>query len=361
MESLNIQEYLHTYGIESAKIELYSQYNIKNKINDELGLTLFYTEYDEFNENPFVNQWNGIISDIDGNVVCRNFPKIKRFTNINDLPILENFKVHTLLDGTLLRLYYYQDEWRYSTNRCIDASKTKYTSYKSFKQLFDESAMLMDYSKLNTEYTYVFMICHPENKIVVQYVYPQLYHIGTIDKNDQKVNDIVYLNERVVPKPTEYELPNMKAFETLLNKTNKNVIEIAGYIINDSIQLLEEKYNKAHSLRNNAQNLITRYFELKKETPGQLPEFYKFFPEAKKVPIAFRKLVNNIYTEYVNTYILKNGYTLKTHFQVILKIIHSFYLMSGNKTNIHTVYNHVLNMNNQQITWMIHHECNLYI
>ena len=54
--------------------------------------------------------------------------------NYNDL-VFEN-----CIEGTLLRVYYYNGSFRVATKKCIDANKSKWGSEKSFAELLNEIA-----------------------------------------------------------------------------------------------------------------------------------------------------------------------------------------------------------------------------
>jgi hypothetical protein len=89
------------------------------------------------------------------------------------------------MDGSIVKLYYYGKEWRVASNSMIDARKAPLAaSGKTVADLFWEAAQnRIRIGNLNQNMTYVFEVCHPENRIVVYYHKPELYHLATIESS----------------------------------------------------------------------------------------------------------------------------------------------------------------------------------
>ena len=102
----------------------------------------------------------GLILDDNGKVIARPFSKFFNLEENRHSPT-ETFTVYEKLDGSLGIVFWYNDEWHL-------ASRGSFTS----EQAIRGKAMLD--SKYNTnflssEFTYLFEIIYPENRIVVDY------------------------------------------------------------------------------------------------------------------------------------------------------------------------------------------------
>ena len=106
-------------------------------------------------------QCRGLVTNSKGDIIARPFKKFFNYEEHKpeDLPN-EYFEVYEKMDGSLGILFYYQDEW-------IMATRGSFTSPQSIKG----SELLSKYSTsdLFKNYTYLFEIIYPENRIVVDY------------------------------------------------------------------------------------------------------------------------------------------------------------------------------------------------
>lgn len=149
------------------------QYYIDNKyISVQKHPTENLYIYNYTQKAQFDREWNehtmncrGLILDGDGNVIARPFPK---FFNLEeaigmgeDLPA-EDFVVTEKYDGSLGILYWIGDEPYLATRGSFvsDQSVEGNKILQGYRQYFKE---------LNRDFTYLFEIIYPENRIVVDY------------------------------------------------------------------------------------------------------------------------------------------------------------------------------------------------
>ena len=162
-------------SFDSAKNVLTSSpYNLKVTENNEDNTFMISYNKDSEKTNDFINECRGIILEKDTNkVVCYTFNRKHNSTFLKD-ELLNNWdacKFYESIDGTQIKLYYYNDKWNVSTTRCIQAKNAYWYSKKSFEELFKEASFGLDYSKLNKDYCYSFVLKHKENRIVNRYEY----------------------------------------------------------------------------------------------------------------------------------------------------------------------------------------------
>eukprot|EP00121_Abeoforma_whisleri_P002343 Awhi_evm1s2098 len=95
-----------------------------------------------------------------------------------------NAIVEEKLDGNLLKLFWFQGQWRLASNGKldVDSPRDKYGG-RTNRHLFDEAASAsgLDYSRLDRNFTYMFERVHPHCTIVVPYSEPRIVHIGSRD------------------------------------------------------------------------------------------------------------------------------------------------------------------------------------
>jgi T4 RnlA family RNA ligase len=125
-----------------------------------------YTPLTQFSRN-----WNevtlacrGLILDEKYNIIARPFPKFFNLEEhqIQDIP-KEPFEVYNKLDGSLGILYWLAGKPKIATRGSFDSEQAKVGT----KILESKYQQVLD--RLNPNYTYLFEIIYPENRIVVDY------------------------------------------------------------------------------------------------------------------------------------------------------------------------------------------------
>uniref|UniRef100_A0A914EMA4 T4 RNA ligase 1-like N-terminal domain-containing protein n=1 Tax=Acrobeloides nanus TaxID=290746 RepID=A0A914EMA4_9BILA len=160
----------------------------------QLHPTLYTISYDLIKSNfnsDVVNECRGIILEKGTNrIVCWPFSKFWNYGESRAAIIdWSTASVQEKYDGSLFKLYHYNDEWIVATNSMIDAreasvSKTNLTFYEIFFDCWRASAKLDDstqilFHELDKNHIYIFEAMHPLVTTIVNHEIPQLCHIGT--------------------------------------------------------------------------------------------------------------------------------------------------------------------------------------
>jgi hypothetical protein len=136
---------------------------------------LFYTT-DEGRRNPikkYLRRCNGLIIDCESrkplNVpppILNNYPTDILVNQYLKQNLYHIFNIH---EGTLITLYYYKNKWNLSTVRGMDVGNVQFLSNKityitAFEFCINKAGFTEEefFSSLNTEYSYVFGITHPD-------------------------------------------------------------------------------------------------------------------------------------------------------------------------------------------------------
>lgn len=115
-------------------------------------------------------QTRGLVTDSEGNIVAKPFKKFFNIEENKHTPTKE-FDVYEKMDGSLGILFNYKGEW-------VFATRGSFTSDQSIKGT--ELLQKYDYNRLNPDYTYLFEIIYPENRIVCTYDFEDLVLLGMI-------------------------------------------------------------------------------------------------------------------------------------------------------------------------------------
>jgi len=286
----------------------------------EIPLYEIYKKYDRnFESKKYYNNYLKLKKRcIKKRVFVDNLDKIQLEWN--------NYDIYDLYDGTLIKLFYYNNEWCTATNKCVNASHSKWISFKPYSDLFND--INLDYSLLNKKHCYAFILLHPENKLVCKYPRPIIVHLGTFDLikleevqiNNSELTHLPELDINTINNGNKNVYnPKIKKFDSLYNliksfdEINKSNDLFPGYfLINKKtgkrIKIANPKFKYIQYIKGNNRNMIYRIIDLQKN-PKELQLLLYYFPEYSELNEYIhgitKKLVFYIYTQwhyrYINT------------------------------------------------------------
>ncbi len=246
------------------------------------GIILKITEIES--ERVLVN--GGIATEVE--IVCWPFNKFGNYgEGYADKIDWASAKVQEKVDGSIIKLWHDDDLWHVSTNGMIDAFETDLQlpteEFKSFGELFKVAAAntcgsysnLLD--KLDQDYTYIFELTSPWNRIVVPYSDTTITHLGSR-------NLITGLEETIdlgIKKPKEY---SFGTFDEAVANAAALPFSQEGYVVVDKdwhrVKVKSKAYLQAHHLKDNGNVNPKRVLELIKT--NEQDEFISYFPEYKE-------------------------------------------------------------------------------
>lgn len=283
-------------------------YNFQVKYNDEYYM-LCHT--DKSPDNVLTKECFGIIFDKNkvNKVVCYGFDKINKIKGDDDefLKDFDSLEVQEAEDGSLIKVFWYNGKWNVSTKKCLDANKAYWTSSKSFFKMFEEccESMNFDYKKLDKTNCYMFVLKHPNNRIVFPYKKKSLTHVGT--RNMETLREVDYKTE--LPLPKKYKFSSWKE---LVESFKNSTFLFQGYILknkNNERRIIEnDDFLKVKELKGNNPSVKFQYLNLRRKNQHHL--FAKYYPEYKTyfndVEENLSYLANKLYQTYVRVYIKKD-------------------------------------------------------
>ena len=83
-------------------------------------------------------------------------------------------------DGTSIRLYNWKGTWYTATTKCIDARSSYWSCEKSFDKMFWDIFDTGLLKQLDEKYTYLFVLLHVDNRIVIKHKKNSLIYISRI-------------------------------------------------------------------------------------------------------------------------------------------------------------------------------------
>ena len=168
----------------------------------EHGIKIDFTD-------PIVKECRGIILNKDTfDIACYPFSKFGNYTeSYADSIDWGSAKIQEKIDGSLMKLYYYNNKWNWATSGMIDANDAPASDNMTFYDLVKSANNYadIDFDSLDKDNTYMFELVSPLKRIVVQYNQTLLYHIGTRNNKTGKELSV----DIGIRKPKEYDYSSL--------------------------------------------------------------------------------------------------------------------------------------------------------
>jgi len=241
---LEIQKFLRENGSNSISL-LEELYGIKHKRHSKYP-DLISFKYNQLS-SPFgekiVQEARGIILDesANWNIVAKGFNKFFNYGESNAANIdWLTAKVQEKLDGTLILLYYYNNEWQVATSGTPDAGGKVNNNGLTFAELFWNvvAAQKIRLNYLSTNYTWVFELCTPVNKIVVPHIDSKLWLLSSFYIHGDSVNEV--LPDKSIEKTVKVYIPQQYPLysldDCLFAASQLNPLVNEGFVVVDKFK-----------------------------------------------------------------------------------------------------------------------------
>ena len=189
--------------------------------------------------------------------------------------------VQQKIDGSLMKIWYDRDEWHISTNGTIDAYKAQ-CGDKNYGILFSDAIYDMPdfWYALDPEFTYMFELTSPYNRIVISYEGTHIWYLGRRHTRSE-------LEDTKIPEIEGLQIPRRFAHKTLADciaAAHKMGDDEEGYVVCDAnfnrIKIKGDEYLALHKMRGNGPLTVLRVIEMWQE--DSLDDFVAYYPEYKE-------------------------------------------------------------------------------
>lgn len=254
-----------------------------------------------FNYNMFADFADEVVQEARGiiintgtlDVVCWPF---RKFGNWNE-PYADDIdwttaRVQDKIDGSIVKMWFDMEEavWRWSTNGTVNASDAPIDAspYGAGRTFMDAIESAVNYPDVITaqdlcdkECTYIYELTGPENKVVIDYKEPRLWHIGTRNNITGRECNV----DIGIDKPGEYALHSLSACIEKVHELNPedSCIKEGFVVVDDNwkrVKIKSDEYLYLHRLNNN--KVLTKDRILGFILSGdedQLNDLLRYFPE----------------------------------------------------------------------------------
>lgn len=302
-----------------------------SKTSSENGLALYsYRECD--NNSPVeVKQCRGLVVEEDTkNILWKTFGYIDEF--VDEMPDYDtaDYELYNAYEGTSLRLFYYNNRWMLCTHRKLDAFKSRWSSVKSFGQMFVDSLMsgyglvYTDFLEtLDTTKLYVFFLrTSAQNRMVcLAGPYNELYHSATFDAAGLADDNIGIRKQHKLIIPGDVD-----RVEYILSVVrNTDPMWAVGVILRKGmheVKILNKEYVCMRDVRGNEPSLAFRYLQIRADV-GMYAPFMRLYwmhePMFEEIEQKIRCVAERLTTLFVARHIKNHFEYLPTTEHILLK------------------------------------------
>ena len=234
--------------------------------------------------NPIVREARGAVF-VENTWECasRAFDKFFNYAESNASTIdWSTARVMEKVDGSLMRIFYWEGEWYLITNSGIDAytAPTGDINYPTFGNIFEAGLRNLGYksledfcrsNRLMTFKTYMFELVSPYTRVVIPYNNIAIYYLGERNMESYQ-EDYCPKNFPMLSHPCIYNCSNL--FD-LIRMAYELPWDKEGYVVCDKnfnrLKVKSPQYILAHYARNN--NIITEERLMEVVLRGEIEEF----------------------------------------------------------------------------------------
>ena len=223
LQSMDLQSFINQN--KDNYIDLFKQEKLVYRKYPALNLLVVKRKYGSAfsTDKSWLNYCRGAIIDYSNHKVVL-VPPVKsseiRTKEEFMSPGLIDDEYQYLIDGTMINMFYHNNEWLVSTRSNIGARcKFNQDCDYTFRYMFLDAmnAMEMEFAQLDKEVCYSFVLQHPQNRIVVPILKPYLYLVRRYKCMGNKVDDISVTFNKL---RTELHNASQNAFKTDSNAGN---------------------------------------------------------------------------------------------------------------------------------------------
>lgn len=367
------KDYIHQFKEHKLFVRKYSQ----------KGLCIvkgYYNRDYDYENNPWIKYCRGAVIDIKNHKVVCIPPEKAKTSNIIDLnrsgkivfvpkeklhrvknidEVINNYdennEYQPLIDGTMVNMFYHNDEWMISTRSNIGA-KNSWDGKQSFLKMFLEINGSEWFDDLNKEYCYSFLLHHINNR-----------NVSPIDVNSIFLVENHHISNEGIKKVELQEIPNIINIFPILKENlqsyNTDIFfGIKGFTIKTSegrINWINPNFEFVKDLKMNNNDKYLNYISLKQK--HLLTQYLMYFPEDRFLFDKYRDEFNHIkmilYERYVSRFIQKKiaNKDIEYPLRPLVYELHKHYKNSGEKINLKIVSDYMHKLDGKRMMFIINH------
>jgi hypothetical protein len=271
------------------------------------------------------------------------------------------------IDGTMINVFHYNNEWHISTRSRIGA-RCRWLGSKTFGEMFDDAKGSLNFNQFDPSYCYTFVLRHPENRIVMKYnqadiIMVQMRNLQTFNTEDNVLSYHTLKQHGInINVPYRFVFNNIDEITNCITNMSWEQQGIVFKYNGVRYKLRNEQYNYVKNLRGNNSKAFYNYLELRNNK--MVKHYLQYFPESEDEFREYRNLVHDktqdLHICYID-YRIKKTITMEEipyEFRPLMYELHGFHLNQGVKITFDFVKNYFNNLPIKKIIFVINYQKN---
>jgi hypothetical protein len=372
------QNYLQEQQLSSFEdIKTHFEGNEQIMIKEHPSLNLYMVCFSGVPQDAMARECNGTIYEKNTNKLIHHCFH-HTYDNFNDEQQDNFFKLNNLndftgeiyekplIDGSLVRIYYYDKAWHFATSRHMDP-KQNFWNKNNFMDLIEESIKKHTFMELETflstldnNYCYTYSLVHPEHRNVYfvetkvpQFILTSKFNVSTLTETYDPVvhgdNRVLNLVDRICDIQNNINLSL---------KDNLMFFFVKDGLVVDRVKCMNPNFLYAKELKGNHPDLRFRYLELL-QTP-ELNHFMSLFPEYEQqfrdTQEILEKTALAIHKLYLDVKVFKNETDVPKRYEKSIYFLHGKFIKTREKVTKQDSLNSLIMLgkkNSKHLAWIL--------
>lgn len=306
-------------------------------------------------------------------------PKSLNYDHFIEENIANQCYAEDYIEGTMITVYYneHKEKWEIATKSALGATVYFFNQTKTFDIMFKEACENCNFNieNLSKKFNYIFILQHPENRIVLPIQLPYIYLIKIYEIKDNIVYQqdlyktitdyqLIKYEEGKIPVgiPAVYPINSYEELEKYFGseETSHNYLGVMIYNQNgERTRIRNPNYQEIKYLRGNQPKLFYQYLDLRKK--DKVKDYLFYYPESSNAFLEFRKILhrftNLLWKNYINCFIKKEG-VLKDYpfkYKIHMYNLHNIYITDKTPITKDIVIKYINNLDSAQILYAINY------
>lgn len=331
--------------IENRLVDGVSDVGIRK--TDEIdGLECYCSDsppFDKFEQKIRGHVFNG------DRLILKSLPygkNLKSGESESEIGDLKKYKITQMREGSIIRVFNFENKWYITTHRKLDAFKSKWGNGESFGEIFKDNVEIKTWMTfeeflegLDSNLSY-FFICGTTE--ITRCVAPASRKITLIKAVDRSGNEVFCENLKNWYEKT-YEFDSFEALTENVRDMKYPFDEGYGYYLTSeegNFKIYNDDYLYYFELRNNSPSIPFAYlhnvFEEQKNS-----DFRKMYPEHTETfdfyDKEIKEIAKDLQSKYVKRFVLKQNFVVPKYEHAILYAVHGIFIQKREPTTDSTV------------------------